>query len=118
MLGDTFYGSHYAPYRSEPPRQNHSSTSRAAAASIAPMLGKLQRRVLNCLKAEGPMTDEEIGERCELGGNTVRPRRCELEAKGLIYDTGQTRRTKSGRSAVLWAAREGVVCGRDDQRAP
>lgn len=86
-----------------PPAQKHSATSQAAAKSITPHLGPLHRAVLGLL-GEHPdgLTDEEMMDLLDLGGNTVRPRRRELQLMGRIKDSGRVRPTKSGRDAVVW----------------
>lgn len=47
-------------------------------------------------------TLEEIELGLKLSGNTVRPRRKELEERGLIRDSGMRRKTVSGRDAIVW----------------
>jgi hypothetical protein len=47
-------------------------------------------------------TLEEIEEGMALAGNTVRPRRVELEERSLVAPSGFTRPTKSGRQAIVW----------------
>jgi hypothetical protein len=89
------------PYRGEPPAQSHSQTSIAAAASIKKSIGPLHKRILAYLKSN-PSTDEEIMDALDMGGNTERPRRRELELMGRIIDSGKTRLTRSRRLAVVW----------------
>jgi hypothetical protein len=48
------------------------------------------------------MTDEEITTRTGLAPNSVRPRRVELVARGLVKDSGMRRPTVSGRQATVW----------------
>jgi hypothetical protein len=85
------------------PRQRHSSTSIEAGDSIIAALGKLQARVLYYVQAcDRGATDEEMQANMDMGPNTQRPRRVELMQQGLIYDSGQTRPTKSGRNAHVW----------------
>lgn len=88
----------------DPPAQAHSSTSVAAADAIAPVAATLRRMVLEAIAAAGAdgLTDEEGAERVGINGNTYRPRRRELEQANRIYDSGQTRPTKSGRQATVW----------------
>ena len=79
------------------------TTSLDAYLSILPQLNKMQRRVLELLVVHsGGLTDEEIQRKLDMNPNTERPRRGELEAKGLIRDSGRIRKTVSGRSAVVW----------------
>ena len=89
-----------------------SETSKAAAEGIATELGPLQKRVLDCICRGGyhnrgihhGMTDEEMQEHLFLNPSTQRPRRIELVQAGLVKDSGRTRRTRSGRQAVVWVA--------------
>jgi hypothetical protein len=85
-----------APYR------RRSETSRAAAESIEPVGCGLRARVLNALRAWGPMTDSELQERLEMDPSTQRPRRVELVRMGLVRDSGARRPTSSGRAATVW----------------
>lgn len=89
----------------DPPAQGHSPTSRAAAAGVAPRAGTLRAAVLALLKATpGGLTDEEVQDALAMGPSTQRPRRVELVGQGLVRDAGRTRKTRSGRSAVVWEA--------------
>lgn len=96
------------PYRGEAPSQKHSRTSQEAAHSIRKSIGPLHTRVLNYLAAH-PLgaTDEHLMRELDLGGNTLRPRRRELQLMGLIADSGRTDLTQSGRSAVVWVLDQG-----------
>lgn len=91
-----------APYRGEPPAQAHSPTSIAAAEKIRKAIGPLHKEILkfltNCMGA----TDEEMQFELNMAANTQRPRRRELQLMGRIVDSGKTRRTQSGREAVVW----------------
>ena len=88
------------------PAQQHSVTSRAAAASLdRSTLNRLQRLIYDYLCDQpGGATDEEIAQACGLNPSTARPRRIELERRGLIVESG-TRKTSSGRTASVWKAR-------------
>lgn len=90
----------------DPPAQQHSPTSVAAAEAIAPVAATLRRMVLEAIASAGAdgLTDEEGAERVGIDGNTYRPRRRELEQQHRIRNTGKTRPTKSGRKAVVWVA--------------
>lgn len=86
-----------------PAHQHHSETSRAAAQSIASVSGRDRQRVLAYLtEHKDGATDEALGEALGLQGNTLRPRRRELEQAELIKDSGRYALTRSGRKAVLW----------------
>ena len=88
----------------EAPSQKHSSTSQAAAESIAPKAGAMERAVLAFLKHRGDFgaTDEEMQYHLAMVGNSQRPRRIALVSKGLARDSGHTRTTRSGRQATVW----------------
>lgn len=88
-------------YAGRVPAQSHSVTSCEAADRIKKHIGPLHERVLAYLRGN-PATDEEMCDALALGGNTLRPRRRELELNGLIENSGTTRPTKAGRNAVLW----------------
>lgn len=83
-----------------------SDTSEEAAEAIAPRLSVLQDRVLWYLRSlpVSGATDEQMQVELCMMPSTQRPRRIELVAAGLVKDSGQRRRTRSGRSAVVWAA--------------
>ena len=87
-----------------PAFQSHSSTSRQAALDIYYDVGKLQQRVLDCLRGWGDVggTDEEIQKALGMNPSTERPRRIELVSKGLIRDSGLRRKTDSKRLATVW----------------
>ena len=85
--------------------QEHSTTSREAAARIEPTRGRLQLAVYLAVKgARDGLTAQEIEEATGLAGNTVRPRVVELVEQCRIHDSGRKRLTKSGRNAVVWVA--------------
>lgn len=78
-----------------------SETSEAAAKSIKTDKGRAA--VLAVLRQHpGGLTDEEIQGLTGLSPSTERPRRVELERDRRIYNSGQNRKTKSGRQAVVW----------------
>lgn len=87
------------------PYQPHSNTSRQAAGLILDKLTALQQRVLVFLQQfpEG-LTDEEMQNGLQMNPSTQRPRRIELWRRGLVAEHG-TRKTASGRPAVVWRAK-------------
>lgn len=89
------------------PAQRFSRTSRAAARSIEPALGRLQALVLAEIKLTGAhgATDDELQRAMRINPSTERPRRIELVRKKLVFDSGRERKTASGRNAVVWVAR-------------
>lgn len=87
--------------------QEHSPTSRAAAAAIEPTRESLRERVYRWMVFMGTAgcTDEEGCLALNMNPSTYRPRRIELVERGAVLDSGATRRTSSGRQAVVWIAR-------------
>ena len=81
-----------------------SETSKAAARSWSPEdLGAQQARVYEaiCRFGRTGLTDEEGVRALNLNPSSYRPRRVELEQRGLIVPAGK-RLTSSGRLAVIW----------------
>lgn len=78
-------------------------TSRDAAADIRKHLPALEGKVLVFIagRPEGA-TNDEIETALGLIGSTVRPRVVELRARGLVRDSGKTRKTRTGRAAIVW----------------
>jgi hypothetical protein len=88
-------------------RHDHPDTARAAASQAWPVAKTQRERVLWAVKfytGHGGMTDEELQHYLELDPSTERPRRVELVERGLIVDSGERRKTRSGRSAIVWRA--------------
>jgi hypothetical protein len=91
------------PFGGVAPSQRHSPTSVAAAEAIEPKIGRLHRLVLQALAVSRyGETDEDLMRLTGLGGNTLRPRRRELQLWGKVRDSGRTRPVASGKDAVLW----------------
>lgn len=86
------------------PFQKHSPTSREAAQGARPVAGLLRENVLAFIRSRGEegATDQEIQEALALDPSTQRPRRVELVQAGLVWNSGKTRKTRSGREAVVW----------------
>jgi len=77
------------------------TTSQAAYASVKPHLGRLQTRILEEIERR-PSTDDEIEQRLDLLHQTASAtRRCLVKA-GRIIDSGDRRKTRSGRKAIVW----------------
>jgi len=92
----------YLPYIAE------SETSKQAANLIEPNAAALLGKVLAFLRKRGNYgaTDEEMQDEMPIQPSTQRPRRVDLVNRGLVIDSGLTRKTKSGRNAVVWVACE------------
>lgn len=85
-----------------PPHQQNSETSRESAKAVAPNFSLRMIRILNKISKVGGMTDEEGQYGLEIDGNSYRPARVALAKHGLILDSGERRKTNSGRNAVVW----------------
>lgn len=86
-----------------PPRVRSSDTSTAAAESVQPVTGELRRRVLSFIRsrADGATCDEAevaLGLRHQTASARIR----ELVTLGAIADSGQRRKTRSGRTASVY----------------
>ena len=86
-----------------PPYQPHSDTSYAAAVAKRATAPAQRMTVYGMLIAAGPLTAEQLADHTGLSGDSIRPRLVELRNQGDVIDTGQRRRTRAGRFAVVWA---------------
>jgi predicted ArsR family transcriptional regulator len=105
-MGDLF---DYAPPPPEPryphaPGYSEPDTSKAAAKSMEPHMGRLQAEVLKALKA-CPRTADELERDLGLRTPTVTARVRELVLLGKVEDSGARRKTRSGRNAKVWRAK-------------
>lgn len=87
------------------------STSIEAKKAIQPVARTLRAQVFVELLRRGSTgaTLEELELTLKLAGNTIRPRRQELEKRGLVENSGRERPTTSGRSAIVWIVPEHVA---------
>lgn len=94
MMQPTLFPTGPTARPSDPP------TSLQAPTDLAPM----QTAVLDVHQAHPDgLTDEELRRHLpRLNGGSVVKRRTELARAGLVYDTGTTRTTYSGRAAIVW----------------
>lgn len=86
-------------------------TTHEAGRAIKPTAKTLRARVFMFILAKGETgaTLEEMEQALKMPGNTVRPRRVELEDRGLVQDSGRKRLTASGRSAIVWTVPPAVA---------
>jgi hypothetical protein len=84
------------------PYQRHSVTSLQAALAALPAAAPQRDRVLACVRACGPVTDEAIADLLGMNPSTARPRRIELQRAGLIAEADELVPTRAGRLAVAW----------------
>jgi predicted ArsR family transcriptional regulator len=66
----------------------------------------LRQLMLKKLVEQGPMTSREMADACQVSEKAIAPRWTELEAQGLIRDTGKRRHSISGkgRTSKVWEA--------------
>jgi hypothetical protein len=83
-------------------------TSKEAARRIEGHSPKARRRVHDFIRDRGPhgATDEEGEFALGIKPQSYTPRRGELVALGLVVDSGQRRKTESGRPAAVWITPE------------
>ncbi len=88
------------------PFQRHSETSKAAAGEAQSMAQTLRERVYREVAAHGKTgaTDDEVQVALSMNPSTQRPRRVELVMQCRVRDSGEKRKTRSGRLAVVWIA--------------
>jgi hypothetical protein len=89
------------------PPAGRSRTSIAAAEAIAEMAPTLRGQVYQAIARRGELgaTREELATELGMRLATVCGRCRELTTMGLIYDSGTTRATSSGRAAVVMRAK-------------
>jgi hypothetical protein len=91
----------FGPTHPDPPH-NGTETSREAAEAKKPTAAQQREAVYRFICDNWPCTLEAIEEGMGLEGNSVRPRRWELEHAGRIVAHGHAL-TRKGRRAVTWA---------------
>jgi predicted ArsR family transcriptional regulator len=84
-----------------------SGTSEQAAASVVTDAARLQRAVMSVLyRHSSGLTADQCAEFMGEPILSVRPRFSELQRKGMIEETGERRRNKSGRAANVYRAKK------------
>lgn len=80
------------------------ATSHEAADSMQPVIEKVRRQILSFLsQTPDGATDDELEVALGLKHQTASATRRGLVIAGLVWDTGKTRKTRSGRNAIVWA---------------
>lgn len=89
-------------------RRTDPATSHAAARSTRDT-GTIRARILELIRTEGPLTDEELLELyarrhpdTPASPSGIRTRRKELVEMGYLEDSGQRATTKAGRQTAIW----------------
>ena len=88
------------------PGHRNVETSIAAAAALAPKLGRLQRMAETAIREAGwlGLTADELAELLGMDRWSIQPRTSELRRKGLIRDSGRRRPNSTGKQAIVWVA--------------
>ena len=94
-----------------PPFVRDSDTSREAAKSIISSSGRLKQAIIAHMRIEGACTCDEIEVALSMRHQTASARIRELKDADTIRDTGERRKTRSGRRAA-------VYCLRGDSEVP
>ena len=80
------------------------AVSRIAYEAVIGATEFLRRRVEDAVRAAGPagLTCDDLEAHLAMRHQTCSPRVNELVAQGRLLDSGQRRRTRTGRTAVVW----------------
>lgn len=98
----------HEPIYPETPGHRWIDTSIEAADIIAPKCGRLQRMVLTAITnaSTAGLTTDEIADALNIDRGSVQPRTSELKLLGLIVDSKQRRKNRSGIRAIVWTLPE------------
>ena len=107
MQGDLFAGR--APYGGLPPSVSSSDTSREAAVSMSHVAHALRTKAYNYIVSHEGATCDEIENALNMRHQTASARVRELVLLGVIVNSGQRRKTRSGRSASVWIRKQTSV---------
>lgn len=89
---------------------SNDTTSKAAADSIEHIAPTMRKRVFDAIRdadSKG-MTDDELEVALDMTHQSASARRRELVKSGDVIDSGKTRETRSGRSAIVWVTSDNV----------
>lgn len=77
-------------------------TSEEAARSMKQSASSLQQKIIRLLQVEGSTTADICAEKLGVDRLAIRPRFTELAKLGIIRETGEKRKNKSGRMASVY----------------
>jgi len=83
-------------------RSDNIDTSHIAAERAETMADRQRIKIFQALAACGPQTSDEIAIRVGLLTHQVIKRVSDLRNDGVIIDTGERKRTRTGRPAAVW----------------
>jgi hypothetical protein len=86
-------------------RARHSDPPTAKAAARTISVERLEKRIVELLR-EYPtgFTTHELSEELGIPLVSISPRMAPLKRKTLVQDSGDTRRTGTGRASIVWKA--------------
>lgn len=90
-------------FHSDPTQNFHHGDRESIAAhdSLKPDKQRLRALVVGYVKSAGGATSDEVEEALGLAHQTVSARLTEAKALGLVVDSGERRKTRSGRQAKV-----------------
>lgn len=93
----------------------YQETSRQAHESVKEHKPSIQQNILEMIKQNGTMTCYEVEVTLNLKHQTASASITHLKKKMLIEDSGERRKTESGRNAIAWKVRVPVTRDKDGQ---
>lgn len=88
-------------YPSDPGVKSAVDTTRDAAVAMRGRAVVLRLKVMQALGVK-PMTADECADALDESVLAVRPRLSELHARGMIEETEERHRNRSGKTAIVW----------------
>lgn len=85
-----------------PPPHNRTDTSKAAAESVKPCVGRIRSMVFDEIQRRGDATCDEVEQALSMSHQTTSARIRELTQAGMIDVTPRRRPTRTGRMARVY----------------
>jgi hypothetical protein len=102
-------GDSYDLYNGVPPHVADSDTSYSAARSVEDDASAIRARVADAIRrSDDGLTCDEVEVLLALRHQTASARIRELVLKHAVKDSGERRKTRSGRQAVIWVQHDGT----------
>jgi predicted ArsR family transcriptional regulator len=83
-------------------RADDLDTAQSSAARAETMAQRQAAAIYTCLQVYGPQTSDQIAQHINLLPHQVIKRVSDLRNADAIVDTGERRRTRTGRPAAVW----------------
>lgn len=84
---------------------NYTKTSQEALATIKPKIKTKREQVYDLIKLNA-LTNYEIADELDMPLSSVTARCRELQVLNLVEDSGERRKTKYGKQAIVWQKRK------------